>query len=471
MIFPLNRSEFMKNTEIENMAEKWFEANINDVNANWFDLLRFKTVGTDLAYLDECRKCVAWLEDWLAANGFSIETLGPKEAPQIIYAVRKGESDGTALFYGHYDVQPADVAEGWNTDPWEPVIENGRVYARGAQDNKGQVWASLQSIKACIDSGVPLPDLKIVLEGQEESGSDQLIILLEKEPERFKADVVIVCDTSMMEGYRPVIIAGLRGVSSISLRLDGPDYDLHSGSHGGLAPNPATVLAKMVSGMFNQDGSIAVEGFLDEVKPPTEAEINLAMSEPFDEIAYKAETGVLPTGGTIGVPPEIRGALLPTIDVNGFHSGYGGPGGKTIIPAYAEVKLSMRTVSGQDPHKCIDSVRKHFESRVPDGMRISVADSFPGKPAFKVAVDSPFVIKARQILSAMHPDGCAIKYDGASIHVVGTLSEISEGDTVLAGFGLSEDRIHGANESFSFKQFKMCFDYTVKFLSEIGKEI
>ncbi len=449
--------------------QKWLKANRETVNTQWFEFLRFKSVGTDPACLDDCRECSAWLKRWLNALGFVVDLLGPDNAPKIVFAVRKGEGDLTAMFYGHYDVQPATVEDGWDSNPWEPSVRSGRVYARGAQDNKGQVWASLQAIRACIEEGSPLPNLKIVLDGQEESGSDELIKLIGSRPDLFTADVLMVGDTSMMEDHRPAIMAGLRGVSSLSVRLDGASYDLHSGMHGGLAPNPVMELARIVAEMHADDGSIAVEGFMDDVAPLKEEELSLALSEPFDETAYQERIGVPPIGGKRGVAPQVRGSLMPTIEVNGFHGGYGGLGAKTIIPASAEVKLSMRTVLGQTPEKCLDAVRRHFEDRVKPGMKLSFSDCKPGAPAFRVAVDSPMVMKARKILSSMHSNGCAIKYEGGSIHVVGLLANVCGGDAVMAGFGLEEDRIHAPNESFSFAQFELCVEYTAKFLEKIGE--
>ena len=447
----------------------WLRTNREKVNNQWFEFLRFKSVGTDPAYLADCQECASWLKRWLNEIGFDVEFLGSDNAPKVVFAVREGERDSTAMLYGHYDVQPASVEDGWVSNPWEPSARDGRIYARGAQDNKGQVWASLQAIRACIEEGIALPNLKIVLDGQEESGSDELIKIIESHPELFAADVLLVGDTSMMEDRRPAIMAGLRGVSSISVRLDGASYDLHSGMHGGVAPNPAMELARIVAQMHNDDGSIAVEGFMDDVAPLVEEEHSLAMAEPFDEKDYQERIGVPPIGGQRGVAPQLRGSLMPTIEVNGFHSGYGGLGAKTIIPATAEVKLSFRTVSGQTPEKCLAAVRRHFESRVKSGMRLTFSDSKSGASAFRVAIDSPMVMKARKILSSMHPKGCAVKYEGGSIHVVGMLANVFGGDAVMAGFGLEEDRIHAPNESYSFEQFEMGVEYTARFLAEIGE--
>ena len=451
--------------------EKWFIDNRATFNADWFEFLRFPSVGTDPAHLTDCVNCATWLKTWLEKSGFSVSFLGATDRPPVVYATRPGDDPAprTILLYGHYDVQPADPLNEWVTDPWSPTVRGDRVYARGANDDKGQIWPALQAIRACIDTGTPLPALTLVLDGQEESGSDELMKIITTQPALFKADIVLVCDTAMMDDERPAIEAGLRGVSSLTFRLHGPDHDLHSGSHGGLAPNPAVELARIVTEMYNEDGSIAVEGFLDGAIAPTAEELKLVMAEPFDEAAYIRATGVPAIGGQRGIPPQVRGSLAPTMEVNGFHSGYAGEGGKTIIPAYAEVKLSMRTVLGQSPENCLASVKRHFEKRVKSGLRLEVVYCETGASAFRVPVDSPFVSMARKILDAMDPRGCAIDYDGASIHVVGTLAEVSGGETIMAGFGLEKDRIHAPNESYSFHQSEMCFHYSAALLKEVGK--
>ncbi len=433
----------------------------------WLEFLRFPTVGTDPAHLTDCQDCAAWLSHWLVALGFDVVFLGSDAAPKVLVATRPGDDAATrtVMLYGHYDVQPADPLDEWVSDPWEPTVRGDRVYARGAQDNKGQIWWSMQAIRACIETKTPLPNIKIILDGQEESGSAELMKLVQSRPVLFKADVLMVADTGMMDDGRPAITAGLRGVSSITYRLHGPDHDLHSGSHGGLAPNPAVELARIVTAMYQEDGSIAVEGFMNGALTPTAAELDLVMSEPFDEADYKSQTGVAPIGGQRGVAPQIRESLAPTMEVNGFHSGYAGEGGKTIIPAYAEVKISMRTVMGQNPEKCLESVQRHFEKHVKPGMRLEILYCEPGATALRVPYDSPAVIKAREILSTMDPRGCVVCYEGASIHIIGALAEISGAETILAGFGLEQDRIHSPNESYSFRQSEICFDYTAAFIA------
>lgn len=452
-------------------VKQWYETNREQLIEEWFAFLRFPSVGTDPAHLIDCLTCADWLTDWLHARGFVVETFGADDAPKVLLARRPGELSAApaVMLYGHYDVQPADPLSDWISGPWKPTVRGDRVYARGAQDNKGQLWWSMQAIRACVETGTPLPDLTLVLDGQEESGSAQLMRYISACPPSFKADVLMVADTAMMEDGRPAVIAGLRGVSCITFRLHGPAYDLHSGSHGGLAPNPATELMRMVASMFAENGSIAIAGFRDGISPLSSVDRALVLSEPFDAEAYTEMTGVPPIGGTQGVDPRIRSCLEPTVEVNGFHSGYAGAGGKTIIPAWAEVKLSIRTVEGQTPDGVIKAVRHHFEQRVKPGMRLEVPFCETGARALRVAVDSPTVVKARAVLASMHPRGSAVRYEGASIHVIGALAAAIGAEPVLVGFGREKDRIHSPNESFSFAQAHMCFEYTAIFLADQEK--
>ena len=449
---------------------QWLEQNRAQALAGWYDFLRFPSVGTDPAHLADCQDCATWLRDWLAALGFEVEFLGATDVPPVVYATWRSPDPAakTAMIYGHYDVQPADPLALWDTDPWEPTLRGDRVYARGAQDDKGQVWWTLQGMRACLESGAPIPNLVLVLEGQEECGSASLIKIVAADPARFKADVLMVADTSLAPDGRPAITAGLRGVSSISFRLHGPDHDLHSGVHGGLAPNPVAELASIVASLHREDGSIAVEGFADGMREATTEEIALVMEEPFDEATYRRETGVPPVGGTRGIAPQIRGRLLPTIEVNGFHGGYAGEGGKTIIPAWAEVKLSMRTVPGQTPSRCVAALRRHMESRVKPGLRLDMIFLEPGAEALRVPLDSPAIATARQVLGEMDPRGAVVRYEGASIHVIGALAAAAGAEPLLVGFGLERDRIHAPNESFSLQQAESCLAYTAAFLKAMG---
>ena len=447
----------------------WFDGNLEDLKKVWFGLLRLKTVGADPAFADECAECAELLAGMLKKLGFSVSIRG--EGSGSVFGFRPADpgADGrTVLLYGHYDVQPADPVEEWRTDPWNPVEIDGRVYARGAQDNKGQLSFVLAALRFCVETGVPLPNLKVVIDGQEESGSEALSSELRTSSQDFSADAIMVSDTEMYAG-RPTICAGLRGVCGVSLRLNGASHDLHSGTHGGIAPNPAAVAAAAVAALHDADGAPSLSGFTDGMLPPDPGEVEMCIAGGFDENEYLLSTGTLPSGGQSGFHPAVRGALLPTIEVNGFHSGYGGAGLKTIIPSFAEVKITMRLCPGQNAESCVDALKLHFEKFLKPGMTMSVTAEECGGGGFRVPLDSPAVDAARRILDGLGLGDSVIHWDGASIPVVGRLYEATGAAVIMAGFGSDEDRIHSPNESFAVRSGRLLFEYVCRMLSWFGE--
>lgn len=431
------------------------------VRQEYGELLRFESIGADPAKLRECVNCAMWLKKWLGSIGFAGELLmppvkGAKAAPPVLFAERPGaEGMPTVLVYGHYDVQPVDPVSEWNTPPFEPTEIDGRIYCRGAQDDKGQSFAFLCGIRDFLKAAGdrPVPTVKVVLEGQEESGSEALQELAPAIRRRLAADVLAVCDTGAAPGLRPAIVAGLRGVSHFTVRLTGPSRDLHSGEYGGIAPNPAQAIAELVASLHNPDGSIAVAGFRDGIEPPTEEERRAAEATAPDDAFYAGDIGCEPVGGQCGKTIVQRNSFEPTIEVNGIHSGYGGPGAKTVIPSEAIAKISMRLVPGQSVRGAFESVRKHLEDHLPRGMKLSVEDYNPGAGGFRLPLASPIFRLAAHVLGEMDARGPVFQWDGASIPVVSVLREASGAAPLLVGWGQPEDRIHSPNESYSLVQF------------------
>jgi len=427
--------------------------------AAYFDLLRIPSVGADPLHLRDCVQCALWIKKWLAPAGFVTELLQPPGhlgAPPIVLAERPGtEESAPILVYGHYDVQPADPLEAWTSPPFEPTVRGARVYARGAQDDKGQWFFFLRGLLDLIAEGRPLPPIKILLEGQEESGSAALTALAPTLRERLRAQVMFVCDTGAAADLRPAIVAGLRGVGHFTLRLTAANRDLHSGEYGGIAPNPAQGLAELIASLHAPDGSIAVKGFADGVIPPTDEERAAAESAATDAAAYAADIGCEPAGGETHLSPVERNSFRPTLEVNGFHSGYGGPGAKTVIPAEAVAKMSMRLVPGQNPSAALAAVERHLAGRVPRGMTLSVEEKNPGAPALRLPLASPAFRLAAAVLEELDPRGAVFQWDGASIPVVSVLKEVSGAAPVIVGFGQPEDRIHSPDESYGFRQMAL----------------
>ena len=440
----------------------------------YFELLRFPTIGAEPMRLKDCVDCAMWLKKWLTPQGFAVELMqAPKMlgTPPILLAERKGDEGAPAvLFYGHYDVQPPDPLEAWETPPFEPTLkDDGRVYCRGAQDDKGQFFSFLCGMRNFLRETAPqaIPTIKIVLEGQEESGSTALAALAPTIKDRLRADVLLVCDTSAAAVLRPAIVAGLRGVSHFTVRLEAANYDLHSGEHGGIAPNPAQGMAELVASLHNPDGSIAVRGFCDHVVPPTDEERAAAESAAVSPEEYEKTTGVAPVGGEAGLTLTERNSFRPTIEVNGIHSGYGGPGSKTVIPAGALAKLSMRLVPNQNPDEVMAAVERHLKQHTPRGMKLFIEDLTGEAAGFRLPLASPVFRLAASVLEEIDSRGAVYQWDGASIPVVSTLKTCSGAAPLLVGFGQPEDRIHSPNESYGLNQFARAMAWAEKILAAL----
>ena len=455
------------------MKESFNEKPNSNESAEYFELLAFPTVGADPMHLKDCVRCAMWLKKWLEGIGAEVKLLLPEGAglsatPPVVFGERQGDEGApTLLFYGHYDVQPPDPLEEWQTPPFEPTERDGRVYCRGAQDDKGQFFAFLCGLRDFIRSHQgsvpteeptsvgPVPTVKFLLEGQEESGSGAIAQIAAELKDRLRADVLLVCDTGAAADLQPAIIAGLRGVTHFTVRLSAANCDLHSGRYGGIVPNAAQGMAELMASLHNPDGSIAVRGFCDRVEPPTAEELSAAEASAMSEADYVRETGVEPVGGEQGLSPTVRNSFRPTIEVNGIHSGYGGPGSKTVIPCSAIAKLSMRLVPGQNPADCMALVERHLRQHTPQGMRLFIEDITGDAPAMRLPIKSPVFRLAADVLEKLDPRGAVFLWDGASIPIVSTLARISGAAPLLVGFGQGEDRIHSPNESFSWRQFSL----------------
>ena len=466
------------------MSENSSERPSSSESAEYFELLKFPTIGADPMHLRDCVQCAMWLKRWLEKIGADVELLLPEGSglaptPPVLYAERPGDEGApTLLFYGHYDVQPPDPLEEWTTPPFEPTEKDGRIYCRGAQDDKGQFFSFLCGLREFLSEqkgSVPtdspnhpilqspitqsqgsVPTIKFLLEGQEESGSDAIAKVAAKMKDRLRADVLLVCDTGAAADLQPAIIAGLRGVSHFTVRLTAATCDLHSGRYGGIAPNAAQGMAELMASLHNPDGSIAVRGFCDRVEPPTDEELAAAEAAAMSDEAYRQEMGVAPVGGEKGLSVTARNSFRPTIEVNGIHSGYGGPGSKTVIPCAALAKLSMRLVPGQNPAECMALVERHLRQHTPPGMELFIEDLTGEAPAMRLALNSPMFRLAADVLGTLDPRGAVFQWDGASIPIVSTLARLSGAAPLLVGFGQGEDRIHSPNESFSWRQFMLC---------------
>ena len=447
--------------------ERFFVANRDRFVSEWSALLRFPSISTDPARGEDCTRCARWLADHLAGLGFAARLL-PTASKPVLFAERKGAPGRpVVLFYGHYDVQPVDPLDAWMTPPFEPALRGDRLYARGAADNKGQHFYVLKAMEALIAAGAPLPTIKVIIEGEEECGSGGIAAALPSWRDFVRADVLMVTDVGAGPGGAPAIIMGLRGIVTLTVTLSGPLRDLHSGTHGGVAPNPATAMARLVASLHHPDGRIAVKDFGEGLREPTPEERRLANAAPLDAGLYRELTGVPPVAGEPGFTPAERLGFRPAIDINGIHAGYGGPGSKTIIPAVATAKISARLASAQDPARCLDAIVRHLRAHAPEGLRLEVTEQGNYGPPLRLDPASARVALARSALAEVSGEEPAFLWEGASIPILSRLAEVSGAEPILAGMSREEDNIHAPNESFSLSQFEQGFLYAGLLLARL----
>jgi acetylornithine deacetylase/succinyl-diaminopimelate desuccinylase-like protein len=418
------------------------------------DFLRIPTVSTDPAFAPEVRRGAKWAADELRALGFEARVVDTPGHPMVLatHPGPKGVQASRVLFYGHYDVQPADPIELWESPPFEPVIVDGprgpRIVARGAVDDKGQVMTFLAALRAWHASvGAPPCPVTVMLEGEEESGSPSLEPFMESHRKELDADVAIVSDTGMWDVDTPAITTMLRGLVYIEATLTGPSHDLHSGLYGGAIVNPINALARMVASLHHPDGRVAIEGFYDEVRPLPERTKAQWTGLGFDEAEFLGAAGVKDGFGEPGFGAMERTWCRPTCDCNGIKGGYIGEGAKTVIASRASVKISCRLVADMDPERTYERLCAHLRARVPTGCRLDIT-SFGRNPPIRVADESPFLTAAETALERVYGRRAVRIGSGGSIPAVGSIQRILGLESLLVGFGLDDDRVHSPNEKF-----------------------
>lgn len=418
------------------------------------ELLRIPTVSADPAYKPHMRRGAEFVHRQLADLGFKSEIV-PTAGHPIVYAEwLKAPGAPTVMVYGHYDVQPPDPLDLWTTPPFEPTERDGYIYARGATDDKGQMFTHIKSAEAWLRSAGHLPvNLKYVIEGEEEVGSNNLEDFLKANKDRLKCDVAVVSDTSQYGPGQPAITYGLRGILAAEATLTGPCKDLHSGIFGGAVANPATGIARLIASLHDEDGRVRIPGFYDAVKELTPAERQQFQSLGFDEAAFKKELGIDEVAGEAGYSTLERRWARPTCEVNGLVSGYTGAGPKTIVPSKATVKITCRLVPDQDPHVLTEALHQYLKSQCPPSLKFEFT-SFHGCPAFVFDPTSPYIEAASQaVREAWGVDRVRLIREGGSIPVVQTFKDVLGVDTLLLGWGLNTDNLHSPNEHFTIADF------------------
>lgn len=433
----------------------------------WKEFLAFESISTDPAYATQCLACVNWLKGHVEELGFDATLLETQGKP-VLFARMEGVSDKPSiLFYGHYDVQPADPIELWDSPPFQPELREGRLYARGAQDNKGQVFYFLKAVEALRALGVSLPTITLLIEGEEESGSEGLSEQVLNWSDKLAADILLVCDTGMLDPSLPTITMGLRGMAACEIRVHGPAQDLHSGVFGGIVLNPLQELVRLTAMFHDSTGKVAIPGFYDGVEPPSPEISKRASEAPLDIQRLEESVGAPFVGGEQEFDILERRGLRPTLEINGIGGGYQGAGGKTVIPSTAFCKLSMRLVSGQEPKRILSVVEEFVRAHVGTGCRVEIVDKNIGGEALLLPIESDLLSLASVALQDEFGVQPALLWEGASIPIIPLLQKASGATPLLVGFGLEEDAIHSPNESFSIAQFRDGFRYVSTLLQRI----
>ncbi|HZZ26810.1 MAG TPA: dipeptidase [Pirellulales bacterium] len=416
-------------------------------------LLRIPSVSADSKHKPDVRSAAGWVLKQFQSMGLKAELIETAGHP-LVYAESPPVPGAlTVLVYGHYDVQPPDPLDQWISPPFEPTRRNGNLYARGATDDKGQMFTHVKSAEAWLKTAGQLPvQLKFLIEGEEEVGSENLYTFIDSAADKLRCDVAVISDCSQFGPGQPAITYGLRGLAYFELRLAGPKQDLHSGTFGGAVVNPAVALAKIMAALVDQHGRITVPGFYDDVLPLTDLERKQFASLPFNEAEFKKQIGVSAVGGEEGYTTLERRSARPTFDINGLTSGYQGEGAKTILPAKASAKFSFRLVPNQDPKKISQSLEAYVRKLCPAGVTMELID-LGGAPGVVVPLESPYVAAASRAIEHGFGKQPVFMREGGSIPVVSDFHKKLGVDTLLLGWGLDDDNTHSPNEKFCLADF------------------
>ena len=434
-------------------------------------LLRIPSISTLPENKADCRRAAETLVAELTRIGMEHARLIETAGHPMVYAdwLHAGAKP-CALFYGHYDVQPVDPLDEWLSPPFEPTERDGNLYGRGTCDDKGQVWAQIKGLESLLASTGKLPiNVRVLFEGEEEVGGEGIAAFVASKPPELKSDFALVSDTELFAPGLPTLCVGLRGMIYTELEVRGARTDLHSGMYGGAAPNPFIALAQMLARLKDEDGHILIPGFYDNIIPPSPEELAAWDSLPFDEEQYRiAEVGSRALVGEVGFSVLERTWARPTLDVHGIPGGFIGAGAKTVIPAKALAKVSMRLVPGMTPARTFALYKSYVEKIAPAGVDVEVRLIHSGDPCL-IPVDNPYIQAATRALKEVWGKETVFIRSGGSIPIVGDFDRHLGIPSVMMGFGLPDDNIHAPNEKFHLKNFYLGIESVVRFLEEAGK--
>ena len=429
---------------IQNNQDRFFE--------ELFSLLRIPSVSSKEVHRPDMFRCAERLCELLLEAGADCAQVCPTEGHPVVFGSRIVDpSFKTVLVYGHYDVQPVEPLELWKSNPFEPEIRDGAIYARGANDDKGQLFMHIKAFEFLVREGKLRHNVKFIFEGEEEIGSPSLAKWATENKEKLSADIILVSDTTMISETVPSINCGMRGLSYVEVKVTGPDKDLHSGHYAGAVANPVNVLCDMISSLIDKDGRITVKGFYDDVVELSKEDRAKLARAPFDLDEYMNFLDIRQVKGEKGYTTMERTGIRPCLDVNGIWGGYTGEGAKTVLPSEAHAKISMRLVPNQDSETITRLFEEHFKSIAPDYVKVEVTPHHGGN-GFLIPISSEAYQAASKAMTEVYGIEPVPSRGGGSIPILADLQKILGIDPLLMGFGLERDTIHSPNESYLLKQ-------------------
>ena len=432
--------------------------------------LRVPSISTLPENTTDVRRAAEFLATELKRIGMQNVRLIETAGHPLVYADHlHAPGKPTVLCYGHYDVQPPDPLDEWLSPPFEPEERNGNIYARGAVDDKGQLWMQVKALEALLKNGTLPVNVRVLAEGEEEVGGEGIADYLREHPEEVKSDVALVCDTELFAPDLPTLCVGLRGMIYTEIEVRGAKTDLHSGMYGGAAPNPFVALAQIIARLKDDEGRILIPGIYDNIQPPAEAELTAWKSLPFDEEHYRqTEVGSAVLTGEPGYSVLERTWARPTLDVHGMPGGFTGAGAKTVIPAKALAKVSLRLVPGMTPADTFRKLQDYVATIVPKGTTVEVRMIHSGDPIV-VSTDNPFIDAATKAMHDVFGKDTVFVRGGGSIPVVGDFARQLHVPAVMMGFGLPDDNLHAPNEKFNISNFHRGTESIIRFLVNAGE--
>ena len=448
-----------------NESQSYIDKNQEKFLNELFELLRIPSISTDSSKKGDVLKASQFLVKQLESLDLERVELFETPGNPIVYGEHCPHKDKpTVLIYGHYDVQPSDPDDLWETAPFEPTIKDGNIYARGSSDDKGQSFTHVKAVESFVKTGQPIPvNVKFILEGEEEIGSPNLVPFIESHKELLECDMVLISDTAMFGKDQPSITYGLRGLAYMEVEVVGPNRDLHSGVYGGAVENPLNVLCEIIAKLKDEDGVIQIPGFYDSVVPLKNHDREASAALPFDEEAYMKSLDIKAVHGEKGYTTLERASARPTLDVNGIWGGYQGEGAKTVLPSKAGAKISMRLVPDQNPKEIAKLFTEHFKSLAPETVTVKVTEHHGGFASI-TNLDFYGLKAAAKAFEEVYEKEVLFSREGGSIPIVADFKRVLGVESILMGFGLTSDAIHSPNEKFSMKDFHRGIKTSARFL-------